>query len=248
MTEAWIIWCINRNVVLCHYNLHPLLQTSKHFCHSSPVRGSGKHLPTKPLFPYHFLTEVSRVWVVQEVTLAPEARCLCGKLERNMLDILMCTFFLAMYHRPHISDSLYDSGLGKAAAMWQLSFWYLHCPNLLRIDNLINRVRNLRAFDARDKVFGVLGLHTQKAADMDNNLRSRLLTPDYAKSVADLFRDSLRYSFMTSYGQEELFQLNRVSHRNEQELRADGFPSWVLRFEREYDYTVCANERSHTVS
>lgn len=106
----------------------------------------------------------------------------------------------------------------------------------MRLDTILSRVRNHRAFDARDKVFGILGMYAL-GTTMDTGLGSRLLLPDYSKSTAEVYRDAVRHSIMSSDG-DELYLLNMISHKDGLEIRADGFSSWVPRLDREYKFQV----------
>ncbi|KAF7194256.1 hypothetical protein HII31_04493 [Pseudocercospora fuligena] len=80
--------------------------------------------------------------------------------------------------------------------------------------------------DNRDRVYGVLGM-THRDKDIP-----RLLYPDYAKSAPHTFRDAIRYIF--AYEAEPGI-LQRLFHRDNDELLDTAWPSWVPRFDRNHD-------------
>jgi hypothetical protein len=95
------------------------------------------------------------------------------------------------------------------------------------------QARQLQASDQRDKVFGILGLLDQQ------DPFSRLLTPDYTKSVRHVFRDATRQSLAGSDSDDnDILILDSISHRDESDLMYSPYPSWVPRFDRLHDFLL----------
>lgn len=90
--------------------------------------------------------------------------------------------------------------------------------------------RQLQAADQRDKVFGMLGLLSQKVSF------SKLLTPDYTKSVRHVFRDATRQSLIDS--DPDLLIFDSISHRDESDLMNSAYPSWVPKFDRPHEFLL----------
>lgn len=155
-----------------------------------------------------------------------------------MMNILDCAFFLGNHHN-HISVPRSRPGLGTAVDLWQLAFSYSR-DEFLSIENIVSRTRDLRAFDPRDKVFGILGLYTRE----ENPHRARLLAPDYSKPIANVFRDLARYSMLIPNTPERLYWLSSVLHSDEEVLQAREFPSWVPRLDLDVTLEVRTNESS----
>lgn len=102
------------------------------------------------------------------------------------------------------------------------------------MDDLVIRVRGLEAFDARDKVFGVLGMHTPGTRP---DIVLRLIAPDYNRSLQHVLRHAVLYSILDAK-HENLWPLKQVSHWSDVDLHVGGCPSWIPRFDRAFNRQV----------
>jgi hypothetical protein len=59
-----------------------------------------------------------------------------------------------------------------------------------------------------------------------------LLTPDYNRPLADIYRDTIRFSLQEL---DSLYPLRSISHRFVGDSALEGFSSWVPRYDREWN-------------
>ncbi|KAH7072696.1 heterokaryon incompatibility protein-domain-containing protein [Paraphoma chrysanthemicola] len=142
---------------------------------------TGSYSTLKPLFRSVYFT---RLWIVQEILLAPYLRVLCGstwishETMRYLAEICSWDAF------PNVSLSLFSEG---AVDFENFDVPILHHDESytdrrltsLKVD--IKRYSGNHCADPRDKVYGLLGLVN------DVNLQ-----PDYGKSVEEVFLDAVR--------------------------------------------------------
>lgn len=158
--------------------------------------------------------------MIQEAVLAPLNECYFGHRRIALHRVLRVAVFLYHYHGIQIPRVLYEAaGLQNATVIWELrESEQANSTFLLRYSS------ELEATNIRDKVFGMLGLLVRTDASVP-----ALLNPDYAKSIAHVFRDATRNAIDE---QQHLSILRYLSHRTVEDIQADGFPSWVPRFDR----------------
>ena len=85
--------------------------------------------------------------------------------------------------------------------------------------------------DSRDRVFAVLGL-----VGLDREgLVPTLLSPDYTKSKAAVYRDATRFICEES---QRLGLLASIHHRDQDDINAGGFTSWAVRWQRSFDGNI----------
>ena len=170
--------------------------------------------------------------MVQEVVLASESRCYCGPLETDLWSIVRIAAWLGFSHFQEVPQQLaLCDGFADAANLWNYWREFARSVGGVQFAIMFKFSRGLEASDARDKVFGVLGMCEERF----ETLRAELLAPDYDKSVQQVIRDAVRYSIFTA--DDPFDMLRKVSHRDEDDLYDDGFPSWVTRIDRK-DYHV----------
>ncbi|KAI1400566.1 heterokaryon incompatibility protein-domain-containing protein [Hypoxylon fuscum] len=175
-----------------------------------------------------------RLWVVQEVALAPSSICFCGsKLSIELVSVIRVLPWLR-YHRQTTIDLMQAVGLWlvvEGKAKWSVCWLMVSTEHFL-------------ASELRDKIFAIAGLVPNPA----ENLRRpdpALISTDYSKPLSHVYRDATRYAI-----QEEgkLNVLQFVRHRCDgDELDLGEFPSWVPRldipFDKIYDpYPFVSNE------
>lgn len=162
--------------------------------------------------------------MVQEALLAVKNRCICGSASISFEGVVLAAAWLFRYHGLHIPKTLCKvSGIANAANMFAQTFYDNRTVN---IGYAISMSTELETSDARDKVFGMLGI-----VNVDcTQAISRLIVPNYTKDVSEVFRDAVRYHIETT---NDCSVISWISHRSNDDITANSFPSWVPRFDRE---------------
>ena len=99
-------------------------------------------------------------------------------------------------------------------------------PNLA---SLLSFTSDLGATEPKDRIYGLIGMIKRQKGQ--SNLPA-LLMPGYHRPLAHIYRDAVRYSLQES---GTLYPLRSLSHRSSFNLDLEGFPSWVPRYDREWD-------------
>lgn len=99
----------------------------------------------------------------------------------------------------------------------------------LNLTSLLSLTDDFRTTDPKDRIYALVGIfrHRNGQAELPT-----LLVPDYNRPQAHIYRDALKY-LLQEIG--TLSPLHRLSHRTSSELDAEGSPSWVPRYDREWD-------------
>ncbi|KAK6430409.1 hypothetical protein LTR95_013439 [Oleoguttula sp. CCFEE 5521] len=164
-----------------------------------------------------------RLWIVQEVILAPQNLALLGSIELQLLDILRAV------RRHSYKDSTMTlppaavAGGNCCARLFEFvdreyggyAGQIIGLTDLLRCGHLFEKTKS------RDGVYAFLGLLPQ---DQVSHLR-----PDYTKPLAEVLAIATRTAIE---GNGRLSLFSEISHR-EGELESSGIPSWAVRVDRE---------------
>jgi hypothetical protein len=175
----------------------------------------------------------SRLWVVQEVALARESICVCGRYEIPWMDIARTSVWL-QYKIPqdHGTSRLHCAGIDNATIMWQYSerTYGLYGPGQPRGFSLANLLANSRHFDTsdpRDKVYGLIALTNWS---MNGKNLPAEIRPNYRKSPAETYRDATRLAIKEK---EDLYILRYVfAPTDDSTEETSTFPSWVPRWHK----------------
>jgi hypothetical protein len=187
----------------------------------------------------HFFSSpwFERLWVVQEVSLAPTSMCYRGEYEIPILDVLHVATSLGYKYRS-ISEYIAPRDMvsfDHAAAIFDLTDrehgWYWRSTKGMHnsLLNLLGGVRGFKTVDPRDHVFAILGLWRQQPSFTKQNA---LLDPDYSLDVCDVFQNATRYVITDD---ESLQALASVF---ESDMDLGKWPSWVPRFDHKFDYDM----------
>lgn len=172
-----------------------------------------------------------RLWVLQEVALAPTNICYCGTLKFDLLSVLRVARWLT-FKLLHLPFSVTRStGRGYATLMWDFADREqgIHSPASSRLQDLTNilgKNKFAEATEPKDMVFGILGLLSQSPSL--ERLPS-LLTPDYDKSLGDVYRDATIFAMQE---RENLYILRRIMHSGDDAPNLEGLLSWVPQYNR----------------
>jgi hypothetical protein len=167
----------------------------------------------------------SRLWIVQEVSLAPTSMCHCGDFEVSFMDILRSAMWLKhkWYRMPETPPStadhlLYATSIFDAADKTYGRFHIRGVSSIML--NLLSRFGHMRTFDRRDRVFALLGLWQMFT---ETKILPDFLEPDYNLSVDEVFKIYTRYAVEESAILYPLEWISEPSH----EMRDASWPSWL---------------------
>ncbi|ETS86705.1 hypothetical protein PFICI_00533 [Pestalotiopsis fici W106-1] len=166
----------------------------------------------------------TRVWIIQEITLARELVVLCGhdSISWHTLDVGIN----ACMQRPFSADFLALATVHYANMLFQIRHAVIYSKGAVTqptysLTHLLGRFRWSKATNARDKIYGLLGL---VAAGRDGPLTNL----SYSQDVEKCYRDAI-IDIIKSSGTLDILQLSRkppslgtVSAQNTLDL-----PSWV---------------------
>ena len=138
----------------------------------------------------------SRLWVFQEVALAPKSTCVIGDFSLDLLDVLKTASWL-LWKPGDLPFSLrMTAGFRNAHDMWDYADRQNgqfgsdpSCRTFL--SHLLIEAKGLKSSEPKDIVYGRLGLMDRARNGVNNH---PLLIPDYQKSVPEVYRDASRYA------------------------------------------------------
>lgn len=175
------------------------------------------------------MTIARRLWVTQEVFLAPSNFCLCGPALASLIDILRVSAWLGFRYE----SLVYVNGDVPSFKDERLKKWWLALEPCVRISPFTRNFGDILEYaQAReltrehDRIYGLLGLLEGDIPDA--------LKPNYSRPVIDVLCDGMRYGFIHD-GLLNLDLLRRIDHRTAAELESDERPSWIPRWERQLD-------------
>ena len=161
----------------------------------------------------------SRLWVIQEVTLASDIEVLWGSVVFNWLIIRRTASMFGGYAR-ELDDLRLVSENAKNVPIMTRS------PSFL---GLLETTRLFGVTDPRDHVFALLGMTTE---DANPDAGELFLEPDYDLSLADLDLKLAHAILKTSTG------LTLLSHvRHGADIDQD-YPTWVPKWQGDPMYTL----------
>ncbi|ETS86704.1 hypothetical protein PFICI_00532 [Pestalotiopsis fici W106-1] len=161
----------------------------------------------------------SRVWIIQEVTLAKHVVVFCGDAhiywDQLLVGVIACLDWPRAKHYIDLATAHYARVLFQAR---QVVMCYNHDSSRL-LFHLISQCRWSKATDPRDKVYGLLGL-----ASIDSD--SSNVRVDYSQSIEDCYRTAL-LDIIKASGSLEILQLCRKPPGLKATYKSPQLPSWV---------------------
>jgi hypothetical protein len=170
----------------------------------------------------------SRLWVLQEVSLAPTSICYRGDYEIPFLDILRTAS--SLNHKlngtsgckefAHVTK-MFDLADKEHGYYWQFaeSMTFLH---------LLDSVQTFETVDPRDHIFAILGLWQQQSA-FARSTDQFLLNPQYFLKVCDVFRNAARYAIR----EDRSLRVLLSAYEGDQDFGK--WSSWVPRWNHQFD-------------
>ena len=164
--------------------------------------------------------------MIQEAVLSREVVCYRGRHAVPLLDVIRAATWLMYKSRHIIMTSATYNAVVRARSFWRaLDFARPDGQDLL---DILSRTREFRAFEPRDRIYGVLGLYRRR--DILQPL-PKLIAPDYGEPLDSVVRDAASFVIDEQHG---LGILREVSHQDRM-LSAGGPPTWVPRWDRPTD-------------
>ncbi|PVH67908.1 hypothetical protein DL98DRAFT_523066 [Cadophora sp. DSE1049] len=164
---------------------------------------------------YHFLltTWSSRVWIVQEVVMAPRRMKLKVMRGRHVLEMKNIALAMSVIYKYNLEPKLGFQYPPRFATLWAEKIQHKDKPALL---NIVTRNWLTYASDSRDKIYGLAGL--------DEEFKRKHIKIDYAETntVEAVFTDFARRCLL-EYGNLEI--LGALSSATDKHLST--VPSWV---------------------
>ncbi|KAF8533048.1 heterokaryon incompatibility protein-domain-containing protein [Trichophaea hybrida] len=179
----------------------------------------------------------SRVWVVQELSLAkqPNAVVLCGRMLVQWTDVLVAAY--AIEYCWGLMTKILEGFPEESLSAFQEGLRMTQCRQVrdtdppFRLIELLAVHRDCNATDPRDHIYGFLGL-SGDAVELG-------IVPDYRKTVEYIFQDFVR-CYVTATGSLDVITACQTP-RNLTNL-----PSWVPDWSKERQTsTLCLYERFH---
>lgn len=188
--------------------------------------GSELSLDRQALLDLFSCEWFSRLWVVQEVALAPQNVCIYGEARIPFINILRAIAWFSLNFRterwfstsPYVNFARLEFMLRWAGA----DRIYSLDPNIrVKSIHILESMRFFNATDARDYVFGTLGIHDKLSGTVPS-----MLTPDYSVSYPEVYE---RAALAAITSDKSLAGLGLAGYRSG---HIDELPSWVPRFNK----------------
>ena len=180
------------------------------------------------------MTRQRRVWAFQEAALAPSNTCYLGQTRIDLLDIVRVAQWIYYQSATYSYELLNSRGIWCAGELHNVidkALGFHYSTRQLTLAALFDKSMGLLASDPRDHVFGLLGLWTRSRGYRRAEL-PLALAPNYRKPVEHVFRDATRVA-LSEMNTFTIWQ--SLSHRSEEGLLSDIFPSWALRLNQHFD-------------
>ena len=165
----------------------------------------------------------SRVWIVQEITLARKATLVCGSLTLTWERFIVA---LANLLTSPLRGILFTQDRPQGISTLHIFANILtgrDSQKPLGLFDLLVLTRDLQATDPRDKIFSPLSFLDYTGDDIEHAKSKRLWSLDYNIPVDDLFRKVTAY-YLLDEGRSDILSL--VNHGDR--LDEHGEASWVL--------------------
>ena len=183
--------------------------------HGLPPRD---HLQWDALVHLTRLPYFTRVWVIQEVSVASKVLMIWGKTEFDMLEFRSVMTWTSRNNCAFNTDV--EPARNSKPGLDAAPFMVVSRPSGSLLQ-LLARTEACQASDPRDKVYALLGL-------VDDHVHDNVLLPkaDYTKPLARVFCDTARYIISLTESLEVLcYTVNPTSPEKT-------FPSWMPRFDQ----------------
>lgn len=165
----------------------------------------------------------TRIWVIQEVGLAPEATVMCGELEINWNLLVRASWCL---RHCHLGERLiYLDGVGRIG---DISRIYKRPSYETTFIYILDQAREQNSSNPRDKVFALLGHPLAKRKSGNGTI----VQADYSKTIAKVYQE-LAVELMRDHG--NLHPLSAVVHLSVDLTEENATASWVPQWDFTHD-------------
>lgn len=174
---------------------------------------------------------MSLLRVVQEAALPKHSICYHGAYNIPLIHVLTAAVWL--YHMWDFLPSMLPVNCSLAKKLFMATYvvpWLqTRSGSEARFADLLLQSSGLEVSDPRDCVYALLGLY-QRLSPTHRDL-PLALTPDYDRSVRDIYRDATRFAICEK---QSLVILHQVSHHDTDELYGRKLPTWVPQWNRKW--------------
>lgn len=163
----------------------------------------------------------SRLWIVQEISLARRPTCFFGDTAIPWIDVGLAAEWMIHrnYERPEYCGK-YLQGITNCSIISHLR------ARLSRVDGMLTSSMHFKTSEPRDKIFGLLGL-IQQEESMDEDT---LIAVDYMLPVKDVYTMATK-AVITATGRLTILRFPELNSRfAEVSGLVEGCPSWVPQF------------------
>lgn len=193
---------------------------------------SNRQLPDcdwKALNKFFSASFFTRLWIIQEIILSKEVRCIRGQYSKPFADISLVAqwlYYCNYWREAHMGHNV--DGIFNTALIWRQTYVKSQIANWL-----VTSIE-FHASLPLDKIYGLLGL-------MQNNLKGVLdFTPDYTAQVDIVYTAATRLAIDKLTGTaDQLFILQHAQRLfppgGEKSVECNQTPSWVPRYDWKYD-------------
>lgn len=131
----------------------------------------------------------SRVWIIQELVLAPSAIVVCGQREILFDRIVFFTILWTAVRTHAMTSGAAGRNPDTALNIWEPPAIRIAVNRVESIYQLVDSIRTCSSTDPRDKLYSVLGLAQQAGGVVAKTI------PNYAEPVPQVFLEFMRTRF-----------------------------------------------------
>jgi heterokaryon incompatibility protein (HET) len=182
-----------------------------------------------------------RLWCVQEAALARQAYVTWGNNSISWEHVGLAAARIRTSY-PEVLQQYPMEGIFNAYFIYRISNTASGLPPLkFSFLRLLALTRQFESTDARDRIYGLLGIPT---TDSDPDRGDLFMIPDYEKSTQEVYTELAKKVLSLS---DDLFLLSSIQHGDE--LRSDDqWPSWVPNWDRVYTHALSSTEKGPTAA
>ena len=177
-----------------------------------------------------------RMWVVQEVTLAPSARVLINNIEISW-ESLVRGLTVLRYNSDILTAPSLQAVLRATESIRAIQFWRTDIKkgNETHLWDLLDRTAHRQAGDPRDKVFALLGIHRPSFG------KTFAITVDHKMTVSEVYTEAARH-ILWIYTVPGLLARAGIGYAAERSRDMLDAPTWVPNFNQSRGCRILKSE------
>lgn len=187
----------------------------------------------------------SRLWVIQEVVLAPHSQCLCGAHEIDLLDVLLAGSWLGykstclpLEFMREVPSGMRNINTLLARVDRHERFVKPKLGGTFNMSGLLDFGRHRLVAVPHDRIYGMLGLYDC----YDGDIAGQGFQVDYQAPLQTVLCKATKIALWECRRNLDVV-FEHVSHRSNNEL--DSWASWIPRWDRQWDWTIDSSDLSY---